>query len=92
MKAFALVPLALFSLAASKGVYRIKLEKEPVPSALLNPNAAIASLSRKYNVIQTPPNSADSAPVREEGYFYTQDQEVLGGHNLPLTSWFFCYY
>lgn len=88
MKVFSLVPLlGLFSLATANGVHRIKLNKEPHPPALVNPSAAAAQLARKYGANQEPPNAIDSTAVaREEGYFYTQNQQVMGGHEIPLDS------
>ncbi len=89
----AVAPFLLIPYVAAAGVHKLKLKK--IDTALVNPSLEGAYLAEKYGA-QAPAQMPlvgsggqgrrlDARPHRDDLY-WTQEDLLNGGHNVPLTS------
>jgi saccharopepsin len=89
----AIAPFLLLPYAAAAGVHKLKLKK--LDNGPINPSLESLYLAEKYG-LQTPNQMPllgsggqgrrlGSSPVRDDLY-WTQEDVINGGHNVPLTS------
>lgn len=89
----AIAPFLLLPYAAAAGVHTLKLKK--LDNGPINPSLESLYLAEKYG-LQSPNQMPllgsggqgrrlDSRPVRDDLY-WTQEDIIHGGHNVPLTS------